>query len=84
MVIGRDLRCEIALDASLYRSVSRRHAEILPILGFESPQGERFWQVCDLNSSNGTFVNGDRLQECQVLQVGDSHHAGAKWPRATV
>ena len=80
MAIGRDLRCEIPLDASLYRSVSRRHAEILPILGFESPQGERFWQVCDLNSSNGTFVNGDRLQGCQVLQVGDRIMLGQNGP----
>lgn len=80
MAIGRDLRCEIALDSSLYRSVSRQHAEIVPILGFESPQGERFWQVCDLNSSNGTFVNGDRLTGCQVLQVGDRIMLGQNGP----
>ncbi|WP_197985546.1 PrsW family glutamic-type intramembrane protease [Leptolyngbya sp. Cla-17] len=80
MAIGRDLRCEITLDASLYRSVSRRHAEVVPILGFESPHGERFWQVCDLDSSNGTFVNGERLQGCQVLQVGDRIMLGQNGP----
>jgi len=25
--------------------------------------------VCDLNSSNGTFVNGQRLQGCRELQM---------------
>jgi RsiW-degrading membrane proteinase PrsW (M82 family) len=80
MTVGRDLRCQIALDASLYRSVSRQHAEIVPVLDFESPTGERFWQVCDLNSSNGTFVNGIRLQGCQVLQVGDRIMLGHNGP----
>jgi RsiW-degrading membrane proteinase PrsW (M82 family) len=80
ITIGRDLSCGVALDASLYRSVSRQHAKIDPILGIEAPSGQRFWQICDLNSRNGTFVNGARVQGCQVLQGGDRIMLGHNGP----
>jgi putative nucleotidyltransferase with HDIG domain len=47
---GRLASLEIVLDDS---SVSRRHAEIK-----SSPQG---WRVRDLGSTNGTYLNGNRL-----------------------
>ncbi|EKQ69248.1 putative membrane protein [Leptolyngbyaceae cyanobacterium JSC-12] len=78
--IGRDFRCQIALDPTVYRSVSRRHAEVSPIPGFDSTDGMQIWQVCDLNSSNGTFVNGIRLQGCQVLRIGDRISLGQNGP----
>ncbi|MBF2026180.1 MAG: PrsW family intramembrane metalloprotease [Oscillatoriales cyanobacterium C42_A2020_001] len=78
--IGRDFRCQIVLDPTVYRSVSRRHAEVSLIAGFEASDGRRFWQVCDLNSSNGTFVNGTRLQGCQILQNGDRITLGQNGP----
>ncbi|UBF26781.1 PrsW family intramembrane metalloprotease [Kovacikia minuta CCNUW1] len=80
IAIGRDPRCQIVLDPLLYRAVSRRHAEITPILGFDASTGSRFWQICDLNSANGTFVNGQRLKGCQVLQVGDRIMLGQDGP----
>lgn len=80
LVLGRDPRCQVVLDPLMYRAVSRRHAEVSPILGFQSPDGPGFWQVCDLNSANGTFVNGDRLQSCRVLQVGDRIMLGQNGP----
>lgn len=80
VVLGRDPRCQVVLDPTEYRSVSRRHAEVSPILGFEAPDGLRFWQVCDLNSANGTFVNGQRLQGCRVLQMGDRIMLGQNGP----
>lgn len=47
--------------------VSRRHAEIRP--------DEDGFKLCDLNSSNGTFVNNKRTDECQ-LKSGDRLQLG--------
>jgi RsiW-degrading membrane proteinase PrsW (M82 family) len=69
VVIGRDPGCEIVLDAMMCRMVSRRHAIIRPISS--SPDGEDSWTVCDLESANGTYLNGKRLQGCQQLMPGD-------------
>ncbi len=75
--MGRDLDCSISVDPLVYGSVSRRHAEIRPVttLGIESR-----WWIFDLNSSNGTFVNGQRLVGCQVLQDGDRIVLGQSGP----
>lgn len=80
VLLGRDFRCHIALDATIYRKVSRQHAKISPIFRAEATDGIHFWQVCDLNSSNGTFLNGVRLQDCQILQVGDRIKLGQNGP----
>lgn len=80
LLLGRDPRCQIVLDPLVFRTVSRRHAEVSPILGFNAPDGQRFWQVCDLNSANGTFVNGQRIKGCQVLQPGDRIMLGQNGP----
>src|SRR5271168_4120807 len=48
---GRLATLEMVLDDT---SVSRRHAEIR-----STPQG---WRVRDLGSTNGTYVNGNRLE----------------------
>ena len=48
--VGRDKTLKIFIDDN---SVSRKHAEItLTIDG---------WMVCDLDSTNGTFINGKKL-----------------------
>lgn len=80
IVLGRDFRCQVVLDPTLYRSVSRRHAEVSPVVGIEMPSGNRFWQVCDLESSNGTYLNGIRLTGCRVLQAGDRISLGQNGP----
>ncbi|NET91373.1 MAG: FHA domain-containing protein, partial [Kamptonema sp. SIO1D9] len=64
VTIGRDPRCQIALDANLYKGVSRRHLAI-------NQQAEGIWQICDLGSANGTYLNGERLYGCQNLSSGD-------------
>lgn len=68
VVIGRDPECEIVLS-SQYKLVSRRHAAFRPLP--RSPFRRVRWLLCDLNSANGTYFNGQRLQGCQELQAGD-------------
>jgi ABC-type multidrug transport system ATPase subunit/pSer/pThr/pTyr-binding forkhead associated (FHA) protein len=65
--IGRGPGNEIALDDPL---VSRRHAELRRL-----PDGR--WQLTDLGSFNGTFVNGRQiservLEELDLVSVGRS------------
>ncbi len=78
VVIGRDPGCQVVLDAMSYRMVSRRHAAIRPVTS--SPDGESNWVICDLNSANGTYLNGQRLQGCQQLMGGDRITLGYDGP----
>jgi RsiW-degrading membrane proteinase PrsW (M82 family) len=66
VLLGRDPRCQIVLDSESYGGVSRQHAKVCPALSSISG-----WQVCDLGSANGTYVNGKRLQGCCNLKRGD-------------
>ena len=58
-VIGRDPACEVVID---YNKISKKHARI-------SVQGDHC-VITDLGSSNGTFVNGVKVQT-RVLRPGD-------------
>jgi membrane-bound lytic murein transglycosylase D len=58
--IGRDSTCAIQIGGE---TVSRRHVEILP-------QGQS-WVVRDLNSTNGTWINGRRVTEQPLEQTAD-------------
>ncbi len=78
VAIGRDPRCQIVLDPLIYGSVSRRHIEIRPTSIVA--EGQPTWWVCDLNSSNGTYLNGKRLRGCRVLQAGDRVSLGQNGP----
>lgn len=60
MLVGREADCSLTLPE---QHVSRYHAKILV-----SPQG--VW-VEDLQSSNGTFINGQRISGRQRLELGD-------------
>jgi pSer/pThr/pTyr-binding forkhead associated (FHA) protein len=51
-VIGRERSCDVRLGEVI---VSRRHAEVIP--------GEGGWRVRDLDSVNGTFIGGARIEE---------------------
>jgi hypothetical protein len=59
-VIGRDYECDLRLT---HDSVSRRHAMLTSVEGQ--------WMVVDLGSTNGTRINGWRLQVQTPLRPGD-------------
>ncbi len=65
MTIGRDPQCDLHLDN---RALSRRHAQI-------EKRGAAIW-VRDLNSQNGTYVNGSRIAEPLALNGGDIVEVG--------
>lgn len=50
------------------QAISRRHAELTPDDGK--------WFINDLNSANGTFVNGQRVSRPRLLQQGDQIRTG--------
>ena len=67
LVIGRDRNCQITLESIAHGMVSRRHATVRPL-----GQGNwTRWEICDLNSANGTYINGKKLSGCQTLETGD-------------
>jgi hypothetical protein len=60
LIIGRDEQCDLVIDD---RQVSRHHARI-------RREGEQY-ALEDLDSKNGTFVNGQELDGPRYLQDGD-------------
>lgn len=66
IVLGRDPHCDVPLTD---HSVSRRHAEL------RVEEGK--FHIIDLNSSNGTFVNGVQVRE-SALRPGDQIRLGAE------
>jgi pSer/pThr/pTyr-binding forkhead associated (FHA) protein len=63
-VLGREASCEVVVEAG---EVSRRHAEIVL-----RPDGD---VLVDL-SSNGTYVNGERVESRRVLKNADVIRVG--------
>lgn len=66
VILGRGGAADITLPDT---SVSRRHAQ----LSLE----DGVWGVLDLDSANGTFVNGRRISQRTPLAHGDSLRLGA-------
>ncbi|MGF1489143.1 MAG: FHA domain-containing protein [Prochloraceae cyanobacterium] len=64
--IGRDPNNDVSID---HPTVSRYHAKI------ERENGSFY--LFDLNSTNGTFVNGKQVRDKRVLKVGDTIHIGS-------
>ena len=66
-VVGRDAKSGIQLDRDDF--VSGRHARI-------EPRADGAW-IDDLGSTNGTFVNGAKLERAQLVRSGDVIRIGA-------
>lgn len=67
LTMGRDRRADVPLANA---DVSRRHAEIAHTDGR--------WQVRDLDSSNGTWVDGHRIRGYHVLSGGEDVRLGGE------
>ena len=65
MIIGRDASADIAVDDG---KVSREHARLSYANGA--------WSILDLGSSNGTYLNGQRVNGQQQLVNGDKIKVG--------
>lgn len=65
ITIGRANDIEVSLQDDY---ASGRHARLFP-------QGSR-WFLEDLNSTNGTFVNGERLTRATPIEPGDDFRVG--------
>ncbi len=67
LLIGRHQACDVVLEDL---TVSRRHARLV----FRAQR----WIVQDLQSTNGTIVNGTRVGRCE-LRPGDALRLGDEW-----
>jgi len=67
--IGRDNTCEVPIPVDKF--ISRRHARILVV------EPECFLE--DMESTNGTFINDERLRGRIVLQNGQVFRVGKTW-----
>lgn len=79
-VVGRDASAQLILPVS---AVSRRHAELRKTRGK--------WKITDLGSTNGTLVDGKRVEEAELeanseVRIGDAifklvEQAGSEYER---
>jgi S1-C subfamily serine protease len=76
ITIGRHPSCDLKFDAEKDTDVSTRHAE-LHISGTSAT-------LKDLNSTNGTFVNGVRVQGDRGIGNGDVVSFGEQGPKVEV
>jgi hypothetical protein len=65
VTLGRSSRCDIVLDDP---NISRQHAELRPRGGS--------WVLSDLGSTNGSSVNGRRIDAPTVVKPGDEIELG--------
>ncbi len=63
--IGRSRQCDVVIDDP---NVSRQHAEVRPRGGA--------WVVTDLGSTNGSSLNGRRINHPEVVKPGDEIEVG--------
>jgi Protein of unknown function (DUF3662)/FHA domain len=65
VTLGRSRQCDVVLDDA---NVSREHAEIRPRGGA--------WVLTDLGSTNGSSLNGRRIERPEVIKPGDELEFG--------
>ena len=65
-VLGRDFRCDVVIHDD---EASRVHARVTPLDGAR-------WRITDLATTNGTYVNAERIVGPAALAVGDVVRVG--------
>lgn len=65
--IGRSKDCQIYLRPE-FSNTSRYHAKVK----LEDVEGEMVWLVWDLETPNGTFVNGQKVERSEQIKSGDT------------
>jgi S1-C subfamily serine protease len=76
VAVGRHPESDLRFDPERDLDVSARHAELR--------YADGVWSVHDLRSTNGTFVNGDRVDGARRLAAGDVVSLGASGPSVEV
>ena len=76
VAVGRHPLSDLRFDPEADRDVSTRHAELRMI--------ESRCVVVDNNSTNGTFVNGERITGERELRTGDVISFGENGPKAEI
>lgn len=82
-VLGRDSKNKVVIDSKLYGMVSRRHAAIRRETGTTNSKSAS-WVIGDLNSANGTYLNGQKLQGWERLKEGDRIALGQNGPEFVI
>ncbi len=75
LIFGRDVSATVKYDPDRDDLVGRQHAKISP-----DPNDPNSFLVTDLNSTNGTFLNKQRLNGTMKLQPGDMVQFGPGGP----
>jgi len=76
VTIGRHAASDFRFDPEIELDVSTKHAELRDDAGV--------WTIHDQNSTNGTYVNGERIAGERRLNDGDVVSFGAHGPRVEV
>ncbi len=76
VAIGRHPTSDFRFDATQDLDVSTRHAELRGIDGA--------WILHDVGSTNGTFVNGERIPAPRAIRDGDVLGFGANGPQLEI
>ena len=76
VTIGRHPQSDLRFDPDADLDVSTRHAELR--------ESDGAWTVLDQQSTNGTFVNGERIAGQRRLVTGDTLGLGERGPRLEV
>jgi serine protease Do len=78
--LGRDPACELAFDPAVDTTVSRHHAAIQWQREDTPGSVPHSFILVDLLSSNGTYLNGRRLEQPEALKSGDVIELGRGGP----